>query len=38
MQEVKSGAVDIIDLQYIVAYQEMLNDIQIVNQPKGGND
>lgn len=38
MAEVKSGAVSIVDLQHIIAYQEMLNDIEYVNTPKGGND
>lgn len=38
MQEVKSGRVSIVDLQYIIAYQEMLNDIQIANQPQPKGD
>jgi hypothetical protein len=38
LAEVKSGAINIVDLQYIIAYRDMLHDIEIANtpQPKGG--
>lgn len=32
--EVKSGAVDITDIQRIIAYKDMMNDIEIANTPK----
>lgn len=38
MSEVRSGAVNIVDLQYIIAYRDMVHDIELANtpQPKGG--